>query len=132
MPRRKSRHTTFYTALDVNSAEKLQAMAMSNGQTYSEFLRMAVLDYMKRVEEQKQTAEDREPILAEQLRKSTNRICSLLAKTAIDVNMVARYIWETADDEGRELYEQCQVKAIKRVRQQSTAAEKQIAEGLAE
>jgi len=132
MPKQNREATTLYTSFDSATADKLQSMAKARGQTNAEFVRAAVLDYMKRLEKASQSAEQRELALAEQLKKSTERICSLLAKTAIDINLVARYIWETADDDGQEMYTECHQKAIKRVRQKPTRDEDDIAKGITE
>lgn len=122
--------TSCFVSFDMETHKKVEAMARMRELNKSEFIRRAVIDFIKRNEQSEAAAQQRELEIAEQLKKSTNRICSLLAKTAIDINSVARYIWETVDDDGKNLYEDCHEKAVRRVKQRVSRAEQEIIEAM--
>ncbi len=65
---------------------RFRELALANRVTFSELLRDAALFYMENYEMAK--AEKVEGIYAQQLKSSTNRICGLMAKSAIEVHAI--------------------------------------------
>ena len=65
---------------------RFRELALANRVTFSELLRDAALFYMDNYDQAK--AEKVEGVYAQQLKGSTNRICGLMAKTAIEVHAI--------------------------------------------
>ena len=128
--RLQRKQSTCYVSFNTETNKKIDSLARKNNVTKSQFIRWAVLNYIKHQEKSEASAEQRELQLADQLKKATNRICALLAKAAIDVNSVARYIYETVDDEGKYVFHECHEKAVKRVQQRLSKGEQMVVDGL--
>ncbi len=74
------------TRLSEADMVRFRELALANRVTFSELLRDAALFYMENYEQAK--AEKVEGIYAQQLKASTNRICGLMAKSAIEVHAI--------------------------------------------
>ena len=105
---RKSLLTTRLAEADMI---RFRELAIANKQSYSELLRDAALFYMNHYDQAKR--DDMESLYAQQLRSSTNRICGLMAKSAIEVHAIIEFLRRM--DGGAELVQECLGLAAKRL-----------------
>jgi mannose/cellobiose epimerase-like protein (N-acyl-D-glucosamine 2-epimerase family) len=118
--------------------ERLRALSYKTKKTEAQILREACIEHLDRVDREE---EDRiEGVYAEQLEVSTkelvettkagvNRICALLAKTAVAVVASNKFLARLEDTE--DLMKECQALAAKQIRADLTPEEVAVAQGLA-
>jgi C4-dicarboxylate-specific signal transduction histidine kinase len=75
---------------------------------------------------------EKESTYKDDLKKSTNRICSLLAKVALDTATLAHFMHSTMDDVGKDQFKEAYQNAVKRVKARISRTEKEIVELLAD
>src|SRR5262249_18738617 len=130
MPRKRDQRSAIAFHVDKETSERARALAAKKAITKAELGRIALLHYLGQDFTQESLRAEAGYIV--EFKKSTNRICALLAKSAIDTNTIARYIWESGDDQAQELFRQCYEKAIKRISQRATPKESEIVSRLTE
>jgi len=91
MARREALLATRLLAKDMT---RFQEVAKKQGLTGSQLLRTIVVDYLDRVdrEEYSERLAEAEGLYAKQLKASTERICSLMAKIGIEVHGVVEFL----------------------------------------
>lgn len=105
------RRTQLTTRLANVDLERFRALATKKSLQLSELLREAALHYLDYCQmEERQVIEG---AYAQQLKASTNRICALLAKTAVGVETLTEFMSRLEDSEA--LLDECRAKATKKV-----------------
>lgn len=105
------RGTQLSTRLSPGDLERFRAIAYRKSLTHSELVREALLHYLEH-----EAAQERCEIADEyrqQLRTSTNRICALLAKTAIGVETLNDFM--SCLEESDKLLQECRSRASRRI-----------------
>lgn len=123
---RRVRGPTVYTRVVANDYVRLTDCARAKGRTITAIARTAIREYLQRYEDQQEA--DRESKYAAQVQASTNRICSLLAKVAIDVRAMYRFLGELEDMQ--EQIEHCRAVAIHEISRRLTPDEKTVLDGM--
>lgn len=107
------------TRLNTEELTAFRDLASSRGLTSGQLLRVAAREYLARLKRQAGSEADSE--CAAQLKASTNRICALLAKVAIDVRAIYRFLGELEDM--TEQIERCRAAAAHDISRALTPAE---------
>lgn len=118
------------TRLDKESQEKYRKLVLKSGKTSTEVAREAILFYIENHD--RLDSQEFENTYRDDLRKSTNRICSLLAKVALDTATLAHFMHQTMDDVGKDQFKEAYNNAVKRVKARISRTEKEIIELLAD
>lgn len=118
------------TRLDKESQEKYRKLVLKSGKTSTEVAREAILFYIENHD--RLDSKEFENTYRDDLKKSTNRICSLLAKVALDTATLAHFMHSTMDDVGKDQFKEAYSNAVKRVKTRISKAEKEIVELLAD
>ncbi|MBX9568650.1 MAG: hypothetical protein K2X77_07120 [Candidatus Obscuribacterales bacterium] len=118
------------TRLDKESQEKYRKLVLKSGKTSTEVAREAILFYIENHD--RLDSKEFENTYRDDLKKSTNRICSLLAKVALDTATLAHFMHSTMDDVGKDQFKEAYSNAVKRVKARISKAEKEIVELLAD
>lgn len=105
------RKTLLTTRLTEEDMVRFREVALANKVKQTELLREAVLFYLDHHDKAKK--DELEGIYSQQLKASTNRICGLMAKTAIEVHAVLEVMRRV--DGGDELVNDAMAIAAKRV-----------------
>jgi len=117
------------TRLDKESQEKYRKLVQKSGKTSTEVAREAILFYLEYQENA--DGRDLESTYRDDLKKSTNRICSLLAKVALDTATLAHFMHSTMDEVGKDQFKEAYQSAVKRVKARISKTEREIVELLA-
>jgi predicted DNA-binding protein len=118
--------------------ERVRAIAYRKEKTETEIVREATIHYLDMMD--RGEAERIEGVYAQQLRASTkeivdtikvgvNRICALMAKTAVAVLAANKFLARLEDTE--DLMKECQGLAAKQIREDMTPDEVAAAQGMA-
>lgn len=129
MPSTNSRTEPIRTRLDRESMQKFRKLVERSGKTSTEFAREALLFYMDHLE--REESREMEATYRDDLKKSTNRICSLLAKVALDTATLAHFMHSTMDEVGKDQFKEAYQSAVKRVKARISKTEREIVELLA-
>lgn len=105
------RKTLLTTRLTEEDMVRFREVALANKVKQTELLREAVLFYLDHHDKAKR--DELEGVYSQQLKASTNRICGLMAKTAIEVHAVLEVMRRV--DGGDELVNDAMAIAAKRV-----------------
>jgi hypothetical protein len=130
MPSTNTRTEPIRTRLDRESMRKFKKLVEKSGKTTTEIARDAILFYMEHLETE--DSREKESTYKDDLKKSTNRICSLLAKVALDTATLAHFMHSTMDDVGKDQFKEAYQNAVKRVKARISRTEKEIVELLAD
>ena len=106
---------------------RFRELALANKTTYSELLREAALFYLAHYEQAKR--DELEGVYSQQLKASTNRICGLMAKTAIEVHAILEVLRRV--DGGDEMVKDAMSVAAKRLNKGLEKEEQKIKEQMA-
>ncbi len=123
---RRVRRPTIYTRLVADDYVRLTDCARAKGLTITAIARTAIREYLQRYEDRQES--DRESKYAVQVQASTNRICSLPAKVAIDVRAMYRFLGELEDMQVQ--IEHCRAMAIHEISRRLTPGEKAVLDGM--
>lgn len=126
MPKSFRRPPEISTRLTYDDLSQFRELAAGSGLPVSTFLRQIVLDYLERRKQEQ--VNEVESIYAQQLRGSTNRICSLMAKVAIDAHAILLFLAEIEDSEARAA--QCREIAARKIRAALTPEEDRAIEAV--
>lgn len=126
MPAVNTRTEPIRTRLDRESMQKFRKVVQRSGKTTTEFAREAILFYLDYLENEGDR--ERDSSYKDDLRRSTNRICSLLAKVALDTATLAHFIHATMDDVGKDQFKEAYQNAVKRVKSRISRTEREIVE----
>ncbi len=107
---------------------KFEQLCLAEKKTKTQLVREAILFYLDH--RTKTEVPKLEEATASRLDRIADRICGLLYKLGVDSNAVARFIYETSNDEERDAFEECHEKAVKYMRNRMTAEEKEAARNL--
>jgi hypothetical protein len=118
------RRNLLTTRLAEGDMIRFRELAQANKTTYSELLREAALFYMDHYDQAKR--DEMEGVYAQQLKGSTNRICGLMAKTAIEVHAILEVLRRV--DGGDELVKDAMSVASKRLNKGLEKEEQKIRE----
>lgn len=124
MPMKYARTEQIRTRLDKESQQKYRKLVEKSGKSSTEVAREAILFYMEFQE--RGEAKELESNYKDDLRKSTNRICSLLAKVALDTATLAHFMHASMDDVGKDMFKEAYSNAVKRVKARISRTEKEI------
>jgi hypothetical protein len=116
------------TRLAREDRRKFERIASEKGMKLSELMREAALAYIERYEAEEPEGSKKESVYAQQLKASTNRICALVSKMAIDAHATLLFLSNLEQD--AKLAAECRAQAINKIRQQLTAEEKQVFESI--
>ena len=114
------------TRLDKESQEKYRKLVLKSGKSSTEVAREAILFYIENQE--RADSKEFETTYRDDLKKSTNRICSLLAKVALDTATLAHFMHSTVDDLGKDQFKEAYQSAVKRVKSRISRTEREIVE----
>lgn len=126
MPKYTRRPTELRTRLCTDDLLKFRQIAAARRLTLAQLLRDAALDYLRRIEQNE--LNDVESIYSQQLRASTNRVCSLLAKVGIDAHATLLFLAELEDS--AESVANCRARAAKKIHAALTPDEKNAADAI--
>jgi hypothetical protein len=121
------RKTLLTTRLTEEDMVRFREVALANKVKQTELLREAVLFYLDHHDKAKR--DELEGIYSQQLKASTNRICGLMAKTAIEVHAVLEVMRRV--DGGDELVNDAMAIAAKRVNKGLEIQEKRARDQMA-
>lgn len=128
MSRRAKRVEILSARLDRDNYTRFVSLAAKERCTKTQLVRDALLFFLKNRDLKKSEESDSRYI--EALKKSTNRICSLLAKLALDTSTLAHFMHANMDEYGKEQFKEAHLNAIKRVKARVNRIEAEIAQGL--
>lgn len=124
--RQESTGTNRFTRLVADDYVRLTDCARAKGRTITAIARTAIREYLQRYEDQQES--ERESKYAAQVQASTNRTCSLLAKVAIDVRAMYRFLGDVEDMHAQ--IEQCRAMAIHEISRRLTPDERTVLDGI--
>lgn len=102
----------------------LDAYLIKSGKSMSQVMREALVDYLQRADAS--ALKEHDDQLFSELRKCTNRICSLLAKLGIDVSVMSSFMYRGLNEHAQEIYKDSYTTAVKRLKSRLTPDEMQI------
>ena len=129
MPRTR-RTPRLETRVIPETLAKFEKLCLVEKKTKTQLVREAILfylDHRSKTEVRKQEEEQ-----ASRLEKIANRICGLLYKVGVESGTVARFIYETGDDEERDTFEECHAKAVQHMRNRMTGEDRNAGRHLVE
>lgn len=126
--RKDPRQYQIRTRLDSQSNEIFNAVVARTGKSSTQIAREAILFYLQY--QQNPELISTEKTYREDLKKSTNRMCSLLAKIALDLSTLSHFMFESMDDLGKETFKESYQNAVKRVKARVNKVEKEILDSL--
>lgn len=107
----------------------LNAYLIKSGKAQSQVFCEALVDYLQRVDGG--MAQAREDEVIAELKKCTNRTCSMLARLGIDVSVMSSFMYEGLNDEGKKQYSEAYRKGVRRIRAKLTPDENEVRDQLA-
>ena len=116
------------TTLSQSDLLRFNELAGARRMKQTDLAREAIRFYLDNFQSEERSKGD--AIVAHALRQSTNRICAMLSKVAIDTRAIYRFLGELEGEPER--INECRAAAAKQIAQSLTAAERAVADSMSE
>ena len=114
------------TTLGPEDMKRFHDTAVLRGVKYVNLAREAIVFYLDHQDRQEEIV--RENIYSRSVKQSTNRICAMLSKVAVDTRAIYAFLADLEGDPQRMM--QCRAAAIKQISKVLTDGEREVAEGM--
>lgn len=123
--------TSLATKISKSDQLRLEQICQLENKTKAEVLREALRYYMDRKETN--LLDERDSLLEKRIKRMEDRLASLMVKVGLDVGTLHQLFWSRADQDGRdELFTQCYISAVKRLKKKLNPDEKNLADRAAD